>query len=100
MKFNSDAIDETDVLEENLKPRVESIGGTIEKVQLSGSHITPCIQVCYAYISHEFAYMHSVFHHPACTYSVNHCHSVGSFLYIYTKNTHLWVNVVAWRLML
>lgn len=60
MKFNSDAIDETDVLEETLKPRVESIGGTIEKVQLSGSHITPCIQVCYAYIIHEFAYMHSV----------------------------------------
>ncbi|XP_024459764.1 uncharacterized protein LOC7491972 isoform X1 [Populus trichocarpa] len=44
VKFNSDAIDETDVLEETLKPRVESIGGTIEKVQLSGSHITPCIQ--------------------------------------------------------
>ncbi|KAJ6361772.1 hypothetical protein OIU78_002232 [Salix suchowensis] len=44
VKFNSDAIDETDVLEETLKPRVESIGGTIEKVQLSGNHITPCIQ--------------------------------------------------------
>lgn len=44
VKFNSDAIDETYVLEETLKPRVESIGGTIEKVQLSGSHITPCIQ--------------------------------------------------------
>jgi hypothetical protein len=45
-------------------------------------------------------YAQCVFCHPACTYSVNHCHSVGSFLYIYTKNTHLWVNVVAWRLML
>ncbi|KAL9399970.1 hypothetical protein Peur_008931 [Populus x canadensis] len=44
VKFSSDAIDETDVLEETLKPRVESIGGTIEKVQLSGTHITPCIQ--------------------------------------------------------
>uniref|UniRef100_A0A6N2L1R3 Uncharacterized protein n=1 Tax=Salix viminalis TaxID=40686 RepID=A0A6N2L1R3_SALVM len=44
VKFNSDAIDETDVLEETLKPRVESIGGTIEKAQLSGNHITPCIQ--------------------------------------------------------
>ncbi|KAF9680913.1 hypothetical protein SADUNF_Sadunf06G0171100 [Salix dunnii] len=44
VKFNSDVIDETDVLEETLKPRVESIGGTIEKVQLSGNHITPCIQ--------------------------------------------------------
>ncbi|XP_050218865.1 uncharacterized protein LOC126669444 [Mercurialis annua] len=44
VKFTSDAIDETDLLEETLKPRVESIGGTIEKVQLSGNHITPCIQ--------------------------------------------------------
>lgn len=45
MKFNFDAIDETDLLEETLKPRVESIGGTLEKVSLSGNHITPCIQV-------------------------------------------------------
>lgn len=45
MKFNSDTIDETDLLEETLKPRVEVIGGTLEKVQLSGNHITPCIQV-------------------------------------------------------
>lgn len=30
-------------------------------------------------------------------HTLNHCHSIGSFLYIYTKNTHLWV---AWRLML
>lgn len=45
MKFNFDTIDETDLLEETLKSRVESIGGTIEKIQLSGNHITPCIQV-------------------------------------------------------
>lgn len=45
VKFNFDAIDETDLLEETLKPRVESIGGTLEKVSLSGNHITPCIQV-------------------------------------------------------
>ena len=45
MKFNSDTIDETDLLEETLKPRVEFNGGTLEKVQLSGNHITPCIQV-------------------------------------------------------
>ncbi|XP_059663071.1 uncharacterized protein LOC132308834 isoform X2 [Cornus florida] len=45
VKFNSDAIDETDLLEETLKPRVESIGGTLEKVSLSGTHITPCIQI-------------------------------------------------------
>ncbi|KAG8657258.1 hypothetical protein MANES_03G055500v8 [Manihot esculenta] len=44
VKFSSDTIDETDLLEETLKPRVESMGGTIEKVQLSGNHITPCIQ--------------------------------------------------------
>ncbi|EOY30099.1 Eukaryotic initiation factor 4F subunit p150 isoform 1 [Theobroma cacao] len=44
VKFNFDAIDETDLLEETLKPRVESIGGTLEKVQLSGNHITPCAQ--------------------------------------------------------
>ncbi|EEF46174.1 uncharacterized protein LOC8258693 [Ricinus communis] len=44
VKFTSDTIDETDLLEETLQPRIESIGGTIEKVQLSGNHITPCIQ--------------------------------------------------------
>jgi len=45
VQFNSDTIDETNILEETLKPRVESFGGTIEKVGLSGNHITPCIQV-------------------------------------------------------
>ncbi|CAJ1972374.1 unnamed protein product [Sphenostylis stenocarpa] len=35
VKFNFDAIDETDILEETLKPRVESLGGTLEKVTLS-----------------------------------------------------------------
>ncbi|KAM2020902.1 hypothetical protein ACFX16_042987 [Malus domestica] len=44
VKFNFDAIDETDTLEETLKPRVESIGGTLEKVEISGNHITPCVQ--------------------------------------------------------
>ncbi|OMO86423.1 hypothetical protein COLO4_21171 [Corchorus olitorius] len=44
VKFNSDTIDETDLLEETLKPRVESIGGTLEKVQLNGTHLTPCAQ--------------------------------------------------------
>lgn len=46
VKFNFDTIDETDLLEETLKPRVESMGGTLEKVLLTGTHITPCIQVC------------------------------------------------------
>ncbi|XP_004292892.1 PREDICTED: uncharacterized protein LOC101291795 [Fragaria vesca subsp. vesca] len=44
VKFNFDGIDETDTLEETLKPRVEAIGGTLEKVEISGNHITPCVQ--------------------------------------------------------
>ncbi|CAL9247905.1 unnamed protein product [Arabidopsis halleri] len=44
VQFNSDAIDETDLLEETLRPRIESIGGTLEKVRLNGNHLTPCIQ--------------------------------------------------------
>ncbi|KAI3414966.1 uncharacterized protein J3R85_015663 [Psidium guajava] len=44
LKFNVDPIDETDLLEGTLKPRVESFGGSLEKVQLSGNHITPCTQ--------------------------------------------------------
>ncbi|KAJ7966333.1 Eukaryotic initiation factor 4F subunit p150 [Quillaja saponaria] len=44
VKFNFDTIDETDILEETLKPRVESLGGTLKKIQLSGNHITPCFQ--------------------------------------------------------
>lgn len=45
MKFDSDTIDETDRLEETLKPRVESFGGKVEKIALTGNHITPCVQV-------------------------------------------------------
>ncbi|GJT06825.1 alpha/beta hydrolase fold protein [Tanacetum coccineum] len=45
VKFNTDANDETDLLEENLRPRVEAIDGTLDIVSLSGNHITPCIQV-------------------------------------------------------
>ena len=45
VKFNFDPIDETDLLEETLNPRVESLGGTLEKVLLTGNHVTPCIQV-------------------------------------------------------
>lgn len=44
VKFNFDAIDETDLLEETLRPRVEAIGGTLDKISLNGNHITPCIQ--------------------------------------------------------
>ncbi|GAV74003.1 DUF1350 domain-containing protein [Cephalotus follicularis] len=44
VKFSFDTIDETDLLEEALKPRVDSMGGMVEKVLLAGTHITPCIQ--------------------------------------------------------
>lgn len=44
VKFNVDAIDESDVLEELLKPRAESIGRNVEKVILCGNHLTPCVQ--------------------------------------------------------
>ncbi|VFQ69455.1 unnamed protein product [Cuscuta campestris] len=44
VKFDYDTIDETDCLEVTLKPRVESFGGKLEKVVLSGNHITPCVQ--------------------------------------------------------
>ncbi|KAI4316441.1 hypothetical protein L6164_024419 [Bauhinia variegata] len=44
VKFNLDTIDETDILEGILRPRVESLGGKVEKVQLNGNHLTPCIQ--------------------------------------------------------
>ncbi|XP_047325476.1 uncharacterized protein LOC124929220 [Impatiens glandulifera] len=44
VKFNLDTIDETDLLEETLKPRVESISGTLNKVVLTGNHVTPCVQ--------------------------------------------------------
>uniref|UniRef100_A0A0E0M1M8 Uncharacterized protein n=1 Tax=Oryza punctata TaxID=4537 RepID=A0A0E0M1M8_ORYPU len=45
VKFSIDAIDDTEIVEDVLKPRVESIGGQIKKVILSGTHLTPCIQV-------------------------------------------------------
>lgn len=44
VKFNVDAIDETDILEEALRPRIEAIGGRLEKITLFGTHLTPCLQ--------------------------------------------------------
>ncbi|CAH9095160.1 unnamed protein product [Cuscuta europaea] len=44
VKFDSDTIDETDQLEETLRPRIETFGGKLEKAVLSGNHITPCLQ--------------------------------------------------------
>ncbi|KAG0467736.1 hypothetical protein HPP92_019316 [Vanilla planifolia] len=44
VKFSVDAIDESDVLDDILRPRAKSFGGSVEKVILSGNHLTPCIQ--------------------------------------------------------
>ncbi|KAH9305686.1 hypothetical protein KI387_010090 [Taxus chinensis] len=44
VKFNFDAIDETDQLESVLRPRVDKIGGILSKVVLNGTHLTPCGQ--------------------------------------------------------
>ncbi|XP_047050243.1 uncharacterized protein LOC124655382 [Lolium rigidum] len=44
VKISVDAIDDTDIIENILRPRVESINGQVKKVTLSGTHLTPCIQ--------------------------------------------------------
>eukprot|EP00252_Welwitschia_mirabilis_P022298 TRINITY_DN5996_c0_g1_i1.p1 TRINITY_DN5996_c0_g1~~TRINITY_DN5996_c0_g1_i1.p1 ORF type:complete len:427 (+),score=90.71 TRINITY_DN5996_c0_g1_i1:385-1665(+) len=44
VKFTFDTIDETDKLEETLKPRVEALGGSLSKLVLNGTHVTPCGQ--------------------------------------------------------
>lgn len=56
MKFSIDAIDDTEIVEDVLKPRVESIGGQIKKVILSGTHLTPCIQVKFAISSSQIVW--------------------------------------------
>lgn len=45
VKFTQDAIDETDTLEEVLKPRIDVIGGRLTKVVLNGTHLTPVAPV-------------------------------------------------------
>ncbi|KMZ58079.1 hypothetical protein ZOSMA_7G01100 [Zostera marina] len=44
VKFSDDGIDESDLLESILRPRVDAICGKLENVILSGNHITPCTQ--------------------------------------------------------
>ncbi|GAB4839424.1 hypothetical protein Ancab_028946 [Ancistrocladus abbreviatus] len=44
VKFNFDTIDDTDLLEATLRPRVDFIGGKLEKIVLDGTHLTPCVQ--------------------------------------------------------
>lgn len=44
VKSSFDTIDETDKLEKNLRPRADAVGGTLSKVVLNGTHVTPCGQ--------------------------------------------------------
>jgi hypothetical protein len=41
VKFTVDTIDETDALEEILKPRTAILGGKLTKIVLNGTHATP-----------------------------------------------------------
>ena len=45
VKYSVDAIDESDIIEEILKPRIGMINGSLEKITINGNHITPCVQV-------------------------------------------------------
>lgn len=44
VKFSFDTIDETDQLEEILRPCIDAVGGSLSKVVLNGTHVTPCGQ--------------------------------------------------------
>ncbi|KAH7655345.1 alpha/beta-Hydrolases protein [Dioscorea alata] len=54
VKFSNDAIDETDTVEQILSPRVDSIGGTLKKITLSGNHLTPCLQELKWAVGHQY----------------------------------------------
>ncbi|XP_039119794.1 uncharacterized protein LOC120256088 [Dioscorea cayenensis subsp. rotundata] len=54
VKFSNDAIDETDTVEQILSPRVDSIGGTLKKITLSGNHLTPCLQDLKWAVGHQY----------------------------------------------
>lgn len=45
VKFTVDTIDETDALEEILKPRTGILGGKLTKIVLNGTHATPLAPV-------------------------------------------------------
>ena len=45
VKYNIDGIDESDVVEDILKPRIGELNGRLEKITINGNHITPCVQV-------------------------------------------------------
>eukprot|EP01018_Ginkgo_biloba_P027789 Gb_23956 [translate_table: standard] len=44
VKFSVDTIDETHLIENVLRARIDAIGGSLTKVVLNGTHITPCGQ--------------------------------------------------------
>ncbi|GMH10259.1 hypothetical protein Nepgr_012100 [Nepenthes gracilis] len=44
VQFNFDTIDDSNLLEASLRPRVDFLGGTLEKITLDGTHLTPCMQ--------------------------------------------------------
>ncbi|KAM0952469.1 putative alpha/Beta hydrolase [Dioscorea sansibarensis] len=54
VKFSNDAFDETDTVEQILRPRVDSVGGTLKKVTLSGNHLTPCVQDLKWAVGHQY----------------------------------------------
>jgi hypothetical protein len=45
VKYSVDAIDESDGIEDALKPRIQELDGRLEKIAINGNHITPCVQV-------------------------------------------------------
>ena len=42
VKYSVDAIDESDIIEEILKPRIGMINGSLEKITINGNHHTLC----------------------------------------------------------
>eukprot|EP00250_Pteridium_aquilinum_P006411 c16347_g1_i1 orf=57-1415(+) len=44
VKYKVDAIDESDIIEDILKPAVQKRDGSLTKITIDGNHITPCVQ--------------------------------------------------------
>lgn len=44
VKYKVDAIDESDIIEDVLRRRVEKFTGSLSKLTVNGNHITPCVQ--------------------------------------------------------
>jgi hypothetical protein len=56
VKFTVDTIDETDALEEILKPRTAILGGKLTKRVLNGTHATPLAPV--KHLSANTSFLH------------------------------------------